>query len=305
MAFDKTGTLTQGEPQLIEISLLGNLSETEVLQFAASVQNQSEHPYAKAFRNAASNRGIKPLDVENFKSVVARGVIAEVSGNRVGLGNVRLLDSLGVESDGFVQNDGSMYMAVNDVVVASFEVRDAIRTEARSAVAELHKRGITTWMISGDDIKTAQAVAHEIGIDRVKANLTPESKLICLEEIAATGEAVAMVGDGINDAPALQAADVGIAMSTGTQLAMEVASVSLMRTDLRLVAATIDASKATFNKIAQNLFWAFIYNLIALPLAAFGYLSPTVAGAAMALSSVSVVVNSLWLRRWHPKVEGS
>ena len=303
VAFDKTGTLTRGEPRLTEISLNGDLTEDEILRLATSVQEKSEHPYAKAFREEASKRGILPLDADNFKSIVACGVVGDVDSKHVAIGNARLLRTLEVETADLSHEVGIIYMIVDDTLVASFRVSDTVRDEAKAAVAELHRRGIKTWMISGDDIETANAIAKEVEIDHVKANLTPESKLMSLEEIAASGERVAMVGDGINDGPALQAADVGIAMSTGTQLAMEVASVSLMRTDLRLVAATIDASEVTFRKIAQNLFWAFIYNLIALPLAAFGYLSPTIAGAAMAFSSISVVLNSLWLRRWRPKLD--
>ena len=303
VAFDKTGTLTKGEPSLTEIRLTARFTEEQVLRFAVSLQQRSEHPYAKAFCQAAEERGIDAIEVENFKSVVASGVIGEIDKTVVGIGSTRLLEYLEVGAGKYDHGDGLMYMVIDGNIVAVFRVSDVVREEARAAVKELKRRGIVTWMISGDNVKTAESVAQEIGIDHVKANLTPESKLMYLEEISASGEAVAMVGDGINDGPALQAADVGIAMSTGTQLAMEVASVSLMRTDLRLVAATIDASQATFSKIAQNLFWAFVYNVVALPLAAFGYLSPTIAGAAMALSSVSVVLNSLWLRRWRPRLD--
>jgi Cu+-exporting ATPase len=195
----------------------------------------------------------------------------------------------------------AIVIAIDGQVAGVMGIADRLRPEARAAVAELRERGIETLMLSGDAERVAAAIAKDAGVDRFQGSVRPETKVAVAEELQGAGKVVAMVGDGVNDAPALAAADVGIAMGTGTDVAMETAGVTLMRSDPRLVGAALDVSRATWRKIWQNLFWAFIYNIIGIPLAASGLLSPAIAGAAMAMSSVSVVTSSLMLRSWQPK----
>ncbi|MEZ5563366.1 MAG: heavy metal translocating P-type ATPase [Gammaproteobacteria bacterium] len=306
--FDKTGTLTVGRPALVGIHVLRG-GEDELLQLAASVQQGSEHPLARAIVDYAGSHGIASSPAEGFRSHTGRGVTATVAGREIMLGNQRLLagqqvdtgDAAGIAEACERQAQTAVYVADRDGVIGVLAIADQLRPEAIAAVATLRDMGIRTLMLSGDAVMVAAAIGQQAGVDEARGAMQPEDKATAIEALHGTGHVVGMIGDGINDAPALAVADVGIAMGTGTDIAMETAGITLMRSDPRLVAAAIDISRATFGKIRQNLFWAFIYNLIGIPAAALGYLSPALAGAAMALSSVSVVSNSLLLRRWRPR----
>ena len=306
--FDKTGTLTEGKPTLVGMAAFRG-SEDEILKLAASVQHGSEHPLAKAVLAAATERELTRSPVTDFKSLTGRGVSGTVDGRRIHIGNTRLLEELGIDAgsaaehvrDWEKQGRTAVYVADQDGVLGVLAIADPLRREAVEAVAELKRMKVRTLMLSGDADLVAKAVGRDAGLDEARGAIRPEGKSSVVDELRGAGRVVGMLGDGINDAPALAAADVGIAMGTGTDIAMETAGITLMRPDPRLVAGAIQASRATFRKIKQNLFWAFIYNVIGIPLAAFGFLSPALAGAAMAMSSVSVVTNSLLLRRWRPR----
>ena len=309
VVFDKTGTLTAGRATLVGTAPLKG-GEEELLQLAASVQHGSEHPLARAVLEAADARGLRRTPVTDFRSHTGRGVSGAVAGRELFIGNTRLLEEQGIPVgdaaarvlDWERQGRTAVFVADRDGVLGVLAIADPLRPEALDAVAALRRMGVRTLMLSGDAELVAAAVGREAGVDESRGAIRPEGKAGTVEELRASGRVVGMLGDGINDAPALAAADVGIALGTGTDIAMETAGITLMRPDPRLVAGAIDASRATFRKIKQNLFWAFIYNVIGIPLAAFGYLSPALAGAAMAMSSVSVVTNSLLLRRWRPRL---
>ncbi len=313
VVFDKTGTLTEGKPSVADIELLAGLEEDEVLRIAASLQQGSEHPIARAFRDEVERRGLALADVEHFKNVVSRGVEGDIAGTRYLVGNDRLFLDRNLDPPprelfrGGTEVWLGASLAGGDALLARFELVDELRPMAKAAVAQLQGQGIVPLLVSGDAIPVAKRVGAELGIgeDYVHGETKPEDKARIIAELSEGGAQVGMVGDGVNDAPALAQASVGIALGTGTGVAMETAAITLMRPDPRLVASAIDISRRTFRKIKQNLFWAFIYNVVGLPLAAFGFLSPTLAGAAMAFSSVSVVSNSLLLRRWKAELNPS
>jgi len=307
IVFDKTGTLTEGKPAISAIQAFEG-TEHEVLRMAAAVQQGSEHPLARAMLDRAAELAITLPDVTDFQSHTGSGVTATVAGSRVACGNIGLLHECGIEPveperahELEARANTVVWVAVDGQVVGMIAIADLLRPEAIEAVAALRRLGAHTLMLSGDAERVAAHIGDEVGVDESRGLVRPDQKAQAVEELHAKGYIVGMIGDGINDAPALAAADVGIAMGTGTDIAMETAGITLMRPDPRLVAAAISASRATFRKIRQNLFWAFIYNVVGIPLAASGILTPTLAGAAMALSSVSVVSNSLLLRRWRPK----
>jgi Cu+-exporting ATPase len=308
VVFDKTGTLTEGKPRVADMHAADG-DDRGLLALAAAVQAQSEHPIARAMVERAEAEGVAPAPASGFRSVTGKGVTAEVEGRTIALGNRAFLEERGVATDGLAGRAGELeeggrtvvWAAADGRAVGLIAVADALRADSAEAVATLNRRGLATAMLSGDTKAAAEGVARQVGIDRVLAPVRPEDKAAEIERLRGEGRTVAMVGDGINDAPALAAADVGIAMGGGTDVALETAGIALMRADPRLVAAALRLAGRTRGKIRQNLFWAFIYNLIAVPLAAFGLLTPAVAGAAMALSSVSVVSNSLLLRGWRPK----
>jgi Cu+-exporting ATPase len=317
VVFDKTGTLTHGKPIVTAIEPTHGGSADDVLALAAAAQAGSEHPLAKAVLAKAASQGILPKAPEEFRAFPGRGLEAIVAGRRVVIGNRRLMAERAIEM-GATRSSAEALEAIGNTVmfvaatshgeggkpeiVGLIAAGDTPKAEARPAVAALRARGIETVMLTGDNRRTGEAVAAQLGVDRVLAEVLPEDKARMVAALRDKGHIVAMVGDGVNDAPALAAADVGFAMGTGTDVAMEAAGITLMRGDPLLVAAAIDVSRATYVKIAQNLFWAFIFNLIGIPLAALGWLNPVIAGAAMAFSSASVVSNSLWLRRWRPAV---
>jgi Cu+-exporting ATPase len=308
VAFDKTGTLTAGRPVLAAFEPLG-VGRDEALALAAAVQAGSEHPLAKAVLAAA---GAKPSPAADLQAVPGRGVRATAGGRRLALGSSRWMRELGIDLAPFAavaarhEGQGRTLSWLAELgepprVLAVLAFGDEPRAEAREAVAQLAARGVRSIMLTGDNRAAAQAVAARLGIDEVRAEVLPEGKAEAVHALRSSGARVAMVGDGVNDAPALAAADLGIAMGSGTDVAMHAAGVTLMRADPRLVVAALDISRRTYAKIRQNLFWAFAYNVVGIPLAAAGVLSPPLAGAAMALSSVSVVANTLLLKRWRPE----
>ncbi|OIP40091.1 MAG: copper-translocating P-type ATPase [Deltaproteobacteria bacterium CG2_30_63_29] len=320
VVFDKTGTLTEGRPSVREV-FAAEGDEDSLLSLTASAQQGSEHPLAKAILARAKEHGLALQALDTFEALPGRGVRAQVGEHTLLVGSRRLMNESKVDTAPLeehaeaLENDGLSVMWIASVgsapgnpsegggsarLLGAIAVGDTIKDGAAEALAGLRRMGIEAIMLTGDNARTAGAVAKTLGIERVLAEVLPSEKSAEVVKLKAT-KRVAMVGDGINDAPALAAADVGFAMGTGTDVAMEAAGVTLMRGEPSLVAGAIQISKATYSKIRQNLFWAFIYNVIGIPLATLGLLSPVLAGAAMAMSSVSVVSNSLLLKRWRPR----
>lgn len=310
VVFDKTGTLTEGHPKVTDIVAP---DAAELLRLTAAAQQGSEHPLARAVLDKAAAEGLSLPQVTWFQAMSGKGLEAEVEGRTLLIGSRRLMTESGLDIAALddeacaLERKGRtvMWIAVKgERILGLLAVADPIKDSAAAAVRQLRARGIKPVMLTGDNARTAQAVAGQIGIDDVIAEVLPEDKAAAIRDVKAGGGTVAMIGDGVNDAPALAEADVGVAMGTGSDVAMQTAAVTLMRGDPVLLPAALDISGATHAKIRQNLFWAFVYNVVALPLAAAGALSPMIAGAAMAFSSVSVVSNSLLLRRWRPKTDG-
>ncbi len=310
VVFDKTGTLTQGKPQVSDF-LTNDIAEDRLLQLAAAIQRGSEHPLGRAVVEQAAARHLPLLATTAVQALPGRGMMATVEGRTLQLGNARLMGELGMDMAQFAQRAQQLEESGHTVswlaetgtqagLLGLIAFRDTIKDSAPQAVERLHALGIQTILLTGDNQGNANAVGKQLAIDRVLAQVLPGDKSAKITALQGEGQIVAMVGDGINDAPALAAADVGIAMATGTDVAMHAAGITLMRGDPALVADAIDISRRTYSKIRQNLFWAFIYNLVGIPLAAFGLLNPMFAGAAMAFSSVSVISNALLLRRWQP-----
>ncbi len=308
VAFDKTGTITEGKPSLVE-ALPSDSTRTSLLAFAAAIQAGSEHPLARAVLETAQAEGIDVPRASDVRALPGRGMAAEVDGRQMRLGSSRLMEELGVDRSALgsqadlLAAEGRTVSWLADItdqphLLGLLAFGDAVKASAVAAIARLRSIDVQSVLVTGDNHGSAAAVAAAVGIDRVEAEVLPQDKAAIIDRLKQGGQAVAMVGDGINDAPALAAADVGIAMSTGTDVAMHAAGITLMRGDPALVADAIDISRRTYRKIRQNLFWAFAYNVVGIPLAALGLLSPVIAGAAMALSSVSVVSNALMLRRW-------
>ena len=307
VVFDKTGTLTQGAPSVEQLVLLDG-ADSRLLQLTASAQQGSEHPLAKAILEYAAVNKVDLLPVEGFNTVPGKGLLAEVDGRKLVIGSERLIREQGGATEALqvqakaLESQGQTLMWVAEQaaglsVIGFIALTDPVKSGVAEMIRSLRLNGITTIMLSGDNYHAANSVADSTGIDRVVAEVLPSEKAAEVKRLQADGSRVAMVGDGINDAPALAAADVGIAMGTGTDVAMHTAGITLMRGDPGLVEKALSISHATYNKIRQNLFWALIYNVVAIPLAAFGILNPVIAGAAMAMSSVSVVSNSLLLHR--------
>ena len=310
VAFDKTGTLTEGRPALVALQPAPGMAREELLRLAAALQQTSSHPLAKAVLDKAGAERLVIPPAHEAQTLAGRGLQATVEGRVLRLGSSRLLRESGAdagalagEAAAFEQQGRSVSWLMqtdggDTRLLGLLAFGDTVKPSAREAITRLHALGIRSVMLTGDNRGSAEAVARELGIDDVHAEVLPGDKAAAVQALRTAGQVVAMVGDGINDAPALAAAHVGIAMSTGTDVAMETAGITLMRGDPRLVADAIDVSRRTYAKIRQGLFWAFAYNVLGIPLAAFGLLSPVIAGAAMALSSVSVVSNALLLRHW-------
>ena len=307
LVVDKTGTLTQGKPAVTDIVALGAANADEVLRLAASLEQGSTHPLAAAIVAAAKEKGLALAMPAHAAAVPGRGLAGEVDGVAVIAGSPAHLAAAGIavadELLAPLQERGRSVVAVARAghAIGLIGIADPIRASSRAAVARLKRLGVEVVMLTGDNARTAAAIAREAGIERFEAEVLPGDKARAVEKLKAGGQRTGMAGDGINDAPALAAADVSFAMGAGSDVAMEAADVTLMRNDLASVPDAIALSRATLAKIRQNLFWAFIYNVLGIPLAALGFLNPVVAGAAMAMSSVSVVSNSLLLRRWQPE----
>ncbi|MDD0976315.1 heavy metal translocating P-type ATPase [Pseudomonas fontis] len=309
VVFDKTGTLTSGSPRIVHSQALVD-DQAQLLRLAGALQRGSEHPLAKAVLDACEEQGVAVPAISDSKSLTGRGIAGQLDGRDLALGNRRMLEEAGLQP-GELADSASAWetegrtlswlieRGAQPRVLGLFAFGDSLKPGARSAVAQLAGQGISSHLLTGDNRGSAKVVGQALGIQDVHAEVLPADKAATVVELKKTG-VVAMVGDGINDAPALAAADIGIAMGGGTDVAMQAAGITLMRGDPRLVPAALEISRKTYAKIRQNLFWAFIYNLIGIPLAAFGLLNPVLAGAAMALSSVSVVSNALWLKTWKP-----
>jgi len=312
LVVDKTGTLTEGKPKLVAVLAEEGFSEDKILQIAASLERASEHPLAEAIVSGAEERGAQLAKVDNFRSITGKGVTGEVDGYVVAVGNVKLLESLEIDAADLPQlanrqraeGHTVMLVAINGKAAGLIGVADPIKESTPEAIRDLHVEGIKIVMLTGDSRTTAEAVAGKLDIDQVQAEVLPEQKAEIVKQLQVQGHIVAMAGDGINDAPALAQAQVGIAMGTGTDVAMESAGVTLVKGDLRGIVRARRLSRATMRNIRQNLFFAFIYNSAGVPIAAgvlyplFGMLlSPMLAAAAMSFSSVSVISNALRLKK--------
>ena len=307
VVFDKTGTLTLGKPVLTDLEPVATVSQQEVLQLAGSLEHGSEHPLAAAIADAVAMRQLELLPLEQFQAQVGEGITARLGGSAVWFGNrslaSRFLPQLpelvqGQLAELEAQGKTAMILGRGDQVLGVIAVADTVKPEARQAVDLLRRRGVRVVMLSGDNRTTAKAIAQQVGIEEVIAEVRPADKAGTIKALQQAGQVVAMVGDGVNDAPALATADIGIAIGSGSDVAKEAGDIILIRNDVRLVVSAIGLSRATMRKIRQNLFWAFIYNSFGVPIAALGWLNPMIAGAAMALSSLSVIVNSSLLRRY-------
>lgn len=308
VVLDKTGTITKGQPEVTDIAAFTGFSETVVLELAARAEQKSEHPLAQAIVKFAKDKKVPLAAVEEFEAVPGYGVAAVMDGRRILLGNRRFMQENHVDFSNAeildsmeAQGKTVMMLAAAGELAGLIAVADTVKPDSRRAVAALKCLGLKVWMITGDNRRVAQAIAATVGIENILADVLPDQKATKIAELKAGGEIVAMVGDGINDAPALATADVGFAIGTGADVAMEAADITLMRGDLCAVADAIRLSRATMRNIRQNLFWALFYNSIGIPVAAAGFLSPVLAGTAMAFSSVSVVMNALRLRKFSPE----
>jgi len=311
LVIDKTGTLTEGKPAVTEIKLASGFDQAEILRLAASLERQSEHPLAEAIVARARQEKLSLVEAGDFDSPTGKGVQGRVEGKQIALGNAAFLSELGIEVSHLAQQaeaaraDGAtaIFAAIDGREAGVFVIADPVKPSTPQALKDLHEEGIEIVMLTGDNRTTAQAIGRRLGIDRIEADVLPERKAQIVAALKAEGKVVAMAGDGVNDAPALAAADIGIAMGTGTDVAIESAGVTLLNGDLAGIAKARRLSHATMRNIRQNLFFAFLYNTAGIPIAAgvlypaMGLLlSPAIAALAMSLSSVSVIANALRLR---------
>ncbi|MBI3574436.1 MAG: copper-translocating P-type ATPase, partial [Gammaproteobacteria bacterium] len=305
VVFDKTGTLTRGEPNVTDTLPFAGFDETAILRIAATVESGSEHPLGEAIVRAAKHRELALPKVDSFEAIPGHGIRGKVEGRTVMLGNRRLFRREGIDTavaeQDMVRLEGegktAMLVGSDGNLAGVIAVADTLKPEAKEAIAALRQERIEVILLTGDNQLTANAIARELGIEKVIAEVLPADKARVIQDLQKQGKVVAMVGDGVNDAPALAAADIGIAIGSGSDVAKETGGIILVRDDVREVVASIRLSRMTLAKVKQNLFWAFIYNSIGIPIAAFGFLNPIIAAAAMALSSLSVIVNSALLKR--------
>jgi Cu+-exporting ATPase len=305
VVFDKTGTLTRGEPNVTDIVPIGGIDPVDLLRCCAAVEVGSEHPLGEAIVRAAQHRRLELPAVKDFEAIAGHGICGTVDGRKVLFGNRRLFQREGIDVGQAesemrrLEQEGktAMLLGIDRQLVGIIAVADTLKPEAKEALAALRSEGIEVVLLTGDNERTASAIARELGIDRVIAEVLPADKAKIIKELQSQGKMVAMVGDGVNDAPALATADIGIAIGSGSDIAKETGGIILIKDDVRDVVFAIRLSRATLRKIKQNLFWAFIYNTVGIPIAALGYLNPIIAAAAMALSSLSVIVNSALLKR--------
>ncbi|MBI2209425.1 MAG: heavy metal translocating P-type ATPase, partial [Deltaproteobacteria bacterium] len=318
IVFDKTGTLTRGEPSVTDVVAIGDLTEREVLKLAAITEKNSEHPLGEAIVRGAKERGDEVSDADRFQSIPGHGVEAEWQGKKILLGNRKLMRERAVILDAMLpkaealENDGktAMFVAVDGKLAGIIAVADTLKDYSVEAVEELHRLGLEVLMITGDNRRTAEAIARKVKIDRVLAEVLPQDKAEKVKALQAEGKRVAMVGDGVNDAPALAQANVGIAIGSGTDVAKETGHVILIKEDLRDVVVAMEAAKATMRKVKENLFWAFGYNVASIPIGAGLFypffklvVSPELAALLMAVSSLSVTLNTLLLKRFVPTLK--
>ena len=311
IVLDKTGTITKGQPEVTDIITMTGFSEDEIVGLILRAEKNSEHPLAQAIVKYGQEKGLSMADPESFTAIPGHGVEVTIDGQRILVGTRKLMSENNIEFKTLLpkieeleqQGKTVMMMAISKEMAGLFAVADTVKESSAEAVTQLQKLGIEVWMITGDNERTARAIAAKVGITNVMAEVLPEYKAEKIDSLKREGKVVGKVGDGINDAPALVTADVGFAIGTGTDVAIEAADITLMSGDLRGIVAAIKLSKATMRNIKQNLFWALIYNTLGIPIAALGYLSPVLAGAAMAFSSVSVVTNALRLKGFKPYAE--
>lgn len=308
--FDKTGTITKGKPVVTDIFTFNDVDKEKLLQVSASIENKSEHPLAETIVKEAKNRKIKFLDLKDFEAIPGKGVKARYKKDKIYIGTADLMKDNGIDIRKYndkihsLENDGKTTVIIgkNDQIIGLIGIADTIKKDSKEAIKQIKSMGIDIYMITGDNQRTAEAIGKQVGIkkDNILANVLPKNKADEVEKLKKEGSVVAMVGDGINDAPALATADIGMAIGSGSDIAIESGDIALMNNSLKTIVSAINLSKKTMNKIKQNLFWAFFYNTLGIPVAALGFLTPIIAGTAMSFSSVSVVSNSLLLKRFKP-----